>query len=78
MYACSHETGRGFFEGVRGKEIGLSLFATLLHTLVIRGAGAPRETKSLSENFCMNLEQRRISPRMGSPTFHIGKRRCAL
>ena len=41
MYACSHETGRGFFEGVRGKEIGLSLFATLLHTLVIRGAGAP-------------------------------------
>jgi hypothetical protein len=46
MYACSHETGRGFFEGVRGKEIGLSLFATLLHTLVIRGAGAPRETKN--------------------------------
>jgi putative transposase len=23
--------------------------------------------KTLSENFCMNLEQRRISPRMGLP-----------
>jgi hypothetical protein len=26
-----------------------------------------QETKSLSENFLMNLEQRRISPRMGLP-----------
>jgi hypothetical protein len=28
MYACVNDSGRGFFDGIRGRELGHSLFAT--------------------------------------------------